>query len=100
MRTLVKTDRADGTIRLAPHPSCINLDRSLEEFEFLGPSMSRGKNEQHSKELERNIAQGLVEARRLLEAIETLGPRAGTIFVLGQQSALVPSHPSFLKRTH
>jgi hypothetical protein len=75
LRALVKTDRADGTIRLALHPSRIQLDDSLGAFDFLGPSTSSSKSRKRSPELERNVAQGLAEARRLLEEIEALGPR-------------------------
>jgi hypothetical protein len=74
LRALVKTDRADGTIRLALHPSRIELDESLGAFDFVGPSTSSSKSGKRSPELDRNVAQGLAEAKRLMEAIAALGP--------------------------
>ncbi len=78
LKALIKSKKGTGEIRLAVPPMNIKFDESLSRFKFIGASPTKSKQPKKRgtagmKELERNLAAGLTNARLLLKNARKLG---------------------------
>jgi len=78
LKALIKSKRGTGEVRLAVPPTNIKFDESLRRFEFIGASQTQSKQPKKRctpgmDDLQRNLADGLANARLLLKAARKIG---------------------------